>query len=307
MLARAFATIVILSCGALPAQAERDIKQSILWVITDGRGEVVITKRGNGMLSFWSLADGKLIEKMEFNDVQLPIRALRHKLQGEFLLTGFGNTFKSTADSTVEVLSTNGEATLRFAKHNKDTLGYVRNRATKTIAVYGMKGGIASILLVDATDPVDESGRLKGRSLPPFARPASDFSLSYSPKGAWLIDYNQRQLINTQSGGLISFAAGVEKGDEFNSSGTFSPDEALFAIGIEGYGMKVFDTKTGKLTNSYPLPSSLRSKKGYVVYPATDCKSYVYTGSIGTYFKFRDLTMEDAFLVKGGEVIELKE
>ena len=71
------------------------------------------------------------------------------------------------------------------------------------------------------------------------------------------------------------------------------------------YGMKAIETETGKVAGSYPLPQSLRKLKGRKVYPAADCKSYVYTGALTP--ESMELIVQDAFLVKGNQVIELKD
>lgn len=303
---RGIITAIISSCACLPLLAQLTLKDHIIWAHADGRGEIITTQLGGGMVSFWSLADGKLIEKMYDGDVQMPIRTMRYKLQnGAYLESGFAEKYMDTPDSAVCVLSTNGEFTVRIAHAKNDQVNWVRNRATHIIAVYGVKVGVATILLVDANDPTDVSGMLKGRLLPAYARTDFNFKLEFSPKGGWLIDRNLRIIINTQSGKIVSFADGVGKDDEFEFLLVFSPDEKFVALGIKGYGMKAFETETGKIAGSYPLPKRLRLLKGREVYPASDCKSYIYTGTLTS--ESMDIIVQDAFLVKGNEVIELKE
>ena len=295
----------IASSATLPALAQPSMKDHIQCAHADGKGEVITTDKG-GFISFWSLADGKLIEKLSGGDVQVPVRAMRHKLQSaSYLEMGFEYKCGFVADSFICTLQTNGAFTARIARH-KDTRGtWIRNRTTRTIAVYSMSGGMASILLVNTDSPTDAAGRLVGRMLPAYARPEVEYSLRYSPKGNWLIDHDLRQIISTQTGRIVSFANAVGKGEKFSDEFVFSPDEGLFALAITGYGMKAIETETGKVAGSYPLPKSLRKLKGREVYPAADCKSYVYTGALTS--ESMDVIVQDAFLVKGDQVIELKE
>ena len=295
----------IASSSTLPALAQPSMKDHIKWAHADGKGEIMTTDKGD-FVSFWSLADGKLIEKLACGDVQVPVRAMRHKLQSfRYLQMGLENDCGFVADSFICTLRTNGAFTARIARHRNTRGFWIRNRATRTIAVYSMSGGMASILLVNTDSPTDAAGRLVGRMLPAYARPEVEYGLWYSPKGNWLIDHDLRQIISTQTGRIVSFANALGKDEKFSDDFVFSPDEGLFALAIIGYGMKAIETETGKVAGSYPLPQSLRKLKGRKVYPAADCKSYVYTGALT--LESMELIVQDAFLVKGDQVIELKE
>ncbi len=304
-LLRSFTTAILTCSAALPAAAQPTINDHVFWAHADGKGEIMTTEKG-GVVRFWSLADGKLIEKLNGSDVNLPIRSMRYKMQSfRYLESGFKHEYKLVGDSTIWVLQTAGAFTARIAIHKDEKGFWVRNRATHTIALFRVQKGVASIMLINTDSPTDAAGKLVGRMLPTYPRPDVPYSLHFSPKGAWLVDRDLRQIINTQTGRVISFADVAGKDEKFKDDFVFSPDEKLFALGISGYGMKTIETETGKLAGDYPLPKSLRKLRGREVYPAADCKSYIYTGALTS--ESMSLIVQDAFLVKGGEVIELKE